>query len=184
MGKDRPSVLTANKKVKFKKGATKWPGGKASEKFKEEVYILSEFLTRCRVLAIDPASGGSSNPGWALFDEGEYVASGEFDIKSKKNPIQMRLVELQCLIVETFGSDLPEVLVIERIRGSHAHHYLFWSIGASIAAAEIEHLLECPVGFWKVVTPTDYEKTDETDAIYIGAAVIKLAQELIEEEEN
>ena len=37
------------------------------------------------LVAIDPSSGGSSQPGYAVFRAGELVTSGELDIPSRKS---------------------------------------------------------------------------------------------------
>lgn len=116
-------------------------------------------------------------PGWALYDAGEFLASGTIPL-SKKRPVQYRLSELLGILAAGFQNPLPDVVVIEEIRGRMAHHYLLWSIGVTVSAFPEAELLEIPVSFWKCCVPEGYEKNDEDDARYMGEAVITLAEEL------
>ena len=153
-----------------------WPKGKSVVKFRSDVAKVARTILSGRVLAIDPASGGSSRPGWAWFMNGELVAAGEIPL-TKKNPIQDRLTELITIMETGFNHPPPDVLVVEKIRGTRAHHYLHWSVGTIIAGSEAPILLELPIPCWKAIVPDEYVKTDEEDAKYIGTALIMLAKE-------
>lgn len=155
----------------------RWPQGKHPDKFRRKVSKWSNRILTGKMLAIDPASGASSMPGWALYDAGKCIASGEIPLSSKK-PVQYRLAELLGVLATGFQNPLPDVVVIEEIRGRMAHHYLLWSIGVTVSAFPDAELLEIPVSFWKCCVPEGYEKSDEEDAKIMGQAVVLLAKEL------
>jgi len=171
MAKDKRSIPTRTD--------IKWPKGKSIVKFRKSLEPIAETILNGRILAIDPASGGSSMPGYAWFDKGELQASGEIAL-AKKKPIQERLKDLLTVLETGFNNPPPDILVIEKIRGSRTHHYLFWSIGVTVAGSEAPTILELPIPCWKAVVPDDYEKTDEDDAKYIGQTLIILAKEILE----
>lgn len=173
MSKSKRSLPTKQKVV--------WPKGKAVDKFKKQLLAVTDQVLQGRVLAVDPASGGTSNPGWAMFYKGEYQASGELDIMDKKKSVQQRLNDLLSIVEIGFSNPPPDVLVIEQIRGSRAHVYLKWSVGVVVAGVRSSVMLECPINLWKAIVPEDYEKTDEADATYIGMAIVRLAKELCDE---
>lgn len=154
----------------------KWPNGKHPTKFKKKANKLNDKLLNGRVIAIDPASGSTSMPGWALFEAGELIAMGTIKINSKL-PIQGRLNTMFFALSQGVGHPPPDVLVMEEIRGSMAHAFLFWACGTIAAAFSESDLLELPISFWKAVIPEGYEKADDTDAAYIGLAAIELAKE-------
>ena len=158
----------------------KWPKGKSIVKFKADVAKIAPQILNGRVLAIDPASGGASNPGWAWFDKGELTASGEMDL-TKKKPIQERLKDLLAIVEGGFNNPPPDVLVIEKIRGSRTHHYLFWSIGVTVAGLDTPIILELPIPCWKAIVPDGYVKSDEDDAKYIGMALMIIAREALDD---
>jgi len=130
-----------------------------------------------RVVAIDPASGSTSMPGWALFQEGALVAKGVVQLNPKL-PVQGRLNALFFALSEGIGHPPPDVIIIEEIRGRMAHVFLTWACGVIVSAFSESELLELPIGFWKAVIPEGYEKSDEEDAMHIGLAAIELAKEL------
>lgn len=121
------------------------------------------------VLAIDPASGGTSDPGWALYHRGELIGSGVVPLGMDR--VQHRLRDLY-LVLREFEAD---VVVVERIRGARAHPYLLWSVGVAVAATATKVLLELPVSCWKKHVGKDHIKGDEADAIAIGATLIAMA---------
>jgi hypothetical protein len=137
--------------------------------FATQVRRHAQFILSSTVLAIDPASGGSSMPGWACFKKGVLVRSGTLAIMGAN--IQERLRCLYDTIVEAE----PDVLVIERIRGVRAHEHLHWSVGVSIAASAPLILLEMPVSTWKKFAGPEHKKSDEADAVAIGETLIAMA---------
>lgn len=163
------------------KDSIRWPSGKHPSKFRNKVKKQADVLTTGRVLAIDPASGSTSMPGWALFEAGELVAMGTIDVNPRL-PIQGRLNMMFYALSEGIGHPPPDVLIIEEIRGSMAHAFLFWACGVIAAAFSQSELLELPISFWKAVLPEGYTKADDTDAAYIGLAAIQLAKEIRDEQ--
>lgn len=133
------------------------------------------------VLAMDPSSGSfnqkkkeQSYPGYALFREGELVESGVVDLNGQELNIWERLRELYDCLENDF--DVPDVLIIERIRGRVAHQYLKWSVGIIGTAVRAPVVIEMPVSTWRSFAGKDHEKSDENDAIAIGTAAVKLAR--------
>lgn len=116
------------------------------------------------MLAIDPASGGSSQAGWALFKGGVLVNAGVIDVE--KGNIGHRLRQTYSALVE----DTVDVLAIERLRGSRCHVYLLWSVGVIVAAVEHIHLVEVPVPKWRAYAKATgtWTKSDDQDAVMIG----------------
>lgn len=132
-----------------------------------------EAIATGRLLAIDPASGATSDIGYAIFEKGELIESGSISIPRAKTPKRLR--ELCRVVYHKFKDQFPDVLVVERIRGSNAHVSLLWAVGTIIAALPCDILLECPVPTWKKHRPWGYEKSDEQDAKCIGQATLILA---------
>lgn len=172
MAEDRGSLQIADK--------IKWPRGKHPDKFRATVTRLIEPLLNGRIVAIDPASGSSSMPGWALFESGQLIASGTIELK-KSATVQQRLNALFHALSQGVGHPPPDLVVMEEIRGRMAHAYLLWACGVSASAFPDSKLIELPISFWKAIVPTGYEKDDETDAAYIGLAAITLAKECSDE---
>jgi hypothetical protein len=140
-----------------------------------------EFAKKCRkhapiilsgrILAIDPASGGTSLPGYAFYEAGELKDSGVIKL-DQKAPFQNRLHELSQSYFELCGGVTPDVLVVEKIRGPRAHIYLKWAVGITIAAVNANVNLECPHATWFRYKPDDYVKSDKMDAECIGRAAV------------
>lgn len=122
------------------------------------------------LLAIDPASGGTSYPGFALFHKGQLQSSGRVAIDGGQ--VQDRLYQLMTTLLR---GQQPDVLAIERIRGANAHPYLFWSVGVTVAATRPLVVIEVPVSTWKKHVGKDHVKGDEADAVAIGQTLVALA---------
>lgn len=144
----------------------------------------NEILTG-RVLAIDPSTGSaSSKPGFAWFEKGELVESGEISLDITANRSK-RLYEISRTVREEF--DQPDVLVVEYIppvtyRGGNQMNgvslmALQKAIGAILAAHPVEHLLEIPAAAWRKWKPESYIKSDEMDAISLGLCAIGTARQ-------
>lgn len=153
----------------------KWPARTFA--FYAQVKAAMKPILTKTVLAIDPSSGGSSQPGYAVFTKGELVACGELKIPSRKS-IQERLG----IVYDQVGSILsepPDVLALEDVsKGTMGHEYLKWSAGVTIAAARAPTMLVVPINIWRAVakaTPV-YEKTNTNDAVLIGMALVMLAR--------
>lgn len=151
----------------------KWPAKYRS--FYKTVNTHSKIITTGTLVAIDPASGSGSFPGYAIFKKGKLVSSGTIKINSKL-PLNLRLHALydQLAMLEVN----PDVLVIEEIRGRMAHAYLSFAVGMTITAVRSHICIEIPINVWKAYVGRDHIKTDEADAIAMGEAIIELTKRL------
>lgn len=127
------------------------------------------------VLAIDPSSGAwsqknkeQSHPGWARFHAGVLVASGVVPMDGKKQNIFQRLR----MLYDALGTERPDVLVVEQIRGTMAHQFLKWSVGVIIAAVRATHTVEMPIATWRAYAGKGHKKSDENDAIVMGQTLV------------
>lgn len=122
------------------------------------------------VLALDPASGGTSDPGWAVYHRGVLLESGTLGLAGGR--VQYRLKDLYCQL-SAYECD---VMVVEQLRGSgRTHIYLLWSVGVAVAATCPKLLLEMPVSCWKKHAGKAHVKSDENDAKAIGDTLIAMA---------
>jgi len=129
------------------------------------------------MLAVDPASGGTSMPGYSVWRDGHLDEAGTIDIP-KGLPPHLRLHELQtCLLADFPAVDL---LGIEMLRGSMVPYSLWWACGATIASIKCAELIEIPIMVWKAVAKqlTVYEKGDDADAVVLGMTLIECAKHL------
>jgi len=120
------------------------------------------------VLAIDPAS---RSLGYAIAEAGEVVEYGS--LVAEDAPINIRLQS----IVNVLQEEEYDILVIELIRGSMAHVYLHWAVGAIVSAVQAPILLELPIHAWKAWVGKEYIKGDDTDANAIAETLLALARE-------
>lgn len=156
--------------------AVKWPARTFA--FYAQVRAASKTILKDTVLAIDPSSGGSSQPGYAIFTAGKLVKSGELKLPGRK-PVHIRLAMMHDMIRELLPEP-PAMLICEDVsNGSMAHVYLKWAVGATIAAANSPEFLICPINVWRALAKAmpAYQKTNTTDAVLIGQSVIMLARE-------
>jgi len=153
----------------------KWPAGYAE--FYHSIRLHRERILTGTVIAIDPSSGGTSQPGFAIYKAGEIVTSGDLDLPSKR-PIYERLQLLHERVMK-LTPEPPDVFVIEQIRGQRfSHHFLLFSIGATIAAARTPRVIEIPLNVWRALAKATpgYIKADCMDAELQGKSIIMLAQ--------
>ncbi len=158
----------------------KWPQGFLP--FYKQVQKLTEPILNGTLLAIDPSSGGTSLPGFAVFKAGELLTSGTLELGRKKLSIYDRLQLLYPAIVQLTDGP-PSVLAIEMIRGQNfSSHYLHWAIGTTIAASQAP-TIEVVQHAWKALAKVSpgYFKGDQQDAEKIGECLILLAQKFREE---
>jgi hypothetical protein len=148
----------------------KWP--KNYYPFYKAVAKHKDIITQGTVLAIDPASGGSSYPGYALFVNGEMVSSGDVPVNAKL-PVNLRM---QCLYDSINGLARPDLLVVEEIRGHMAHTYLKFSVGMIMAAVRCPICIEIPISVWKAYAGRNHIKSDQADAEKMGLTIIELAK--------
>lgn len=156
-----------------------WPGG--LEDFYYRIKINAGQIVLGTIIALDPASGSASMPGFAVFRAGELVKSGTLPIP-KRLPIEKRLPILYEKVRE-LTEDVPSILAIEKLRGRAVNTSLAWAVGTSIAAARAPTLIEVPIIAWQRLAKTDsaYVKGDEADAIKLGQTLVLLAQEYLRE---
>lgn len=156
----------------------KWPKGWANTFF-AKVRKHRDKVLRGRVLYVDPATGASSNPGWALSEAGVLVASGEIAGLHGETP--ERLAQLFWRLHDDPRFQDLDMLVVEQLRGSMVAAQLHWSVGAILAALPAEVMCEIPIKVWKAVAKTDptYTKGDEADARAFCAAVVAVASGMV-----
>lgn len=144
---------------------------KETEKFRKAIAPLAYSILKGRVLAVDP---GSVCMGWALFDKGELIRSGEVAAHPKNKPHKRVISIVHDLCEET--KHAIDVLCIEQM--FRYNPALIWTVGAVIQAKEPELFVEVPTRIWQARLPNDYVKSDERDAIEIGKSVIYHAEKL------
>lgn len=146
-------------------------------KFKRDVQRYKQAFLAGTVLYIDPASGGTSQPGWAYTEGGVLIDSGVLQLV--KSDIATRLLDLFAqLSYPQFKYGAPDLLVIEELRGRMVHPYLHWSAGVSVTAIDAEAVLEIPIVCWKAFAAADpeYTKSDEEDARAFAHTCLALAR--------
>lgn len=161
----------------------RWPNGCAP--FYMKVRQHADQILTGTLIALDPASGGTSNPGFSIWVAGEMLTSGEITFGKKRLPVYDRLQILHDR-VSKLTAEPPDVFALEMIRGQgFSSHYLHWAIGASIAAARTPAVIETPMHAWKAVAKvtSGYVKGDAADAECIGHALVLLARKFSEETE-
>jgi hypothetical protein len=160
----------------------KWPNGLVP--FYKQVRSQQEKILKGTLVSIDPSSGGTSRPGFAVLRAGELITSGEIPIP--KIDIYQRL-QILYEHVTKLTNEVPDVFAIEMIRGQRfAPHQLLWSVGTTIAAARTTNIIEIPLVAWKAVAKADphYFKGDAQDAEKLGQCLVLLAQKFSEEVEQ
>lgn len=133
-------------------------------------------LSEGTVLSIDPSSGSEkSQPGYALFKQGKLVDSGLVRLKYGIE-LSNRLYHLSKSLREDF--EKPDILVTEHLapfmgEGKGAFFStrnvisLHQSVGVIMSVWDVPVLTVSPRS-WHAITPDNYIKSDENDAIMIG----------------
>ena len=132
-----------------------------------------------KLLAIDPASFGSSVPGFAIFEGGVLLTSGTLPRPpGTKRDTYLRLQYLYEQSAKLLPGP-PDVLLVEEIHKAMAPVQLLWATGVSIAAVRAPVTIEVALNFWKSLAKATpgYVKGDAMDAEMIGASVILWAQQ-------
>lgn len=124
------------------------------------------------VLAVDPASGASSMPGWAYSTSGTLRASGEMNVPKGAVPFRLHHIAMN------FREAVPtlDILVIEKIRGPMVQGLLQWSVGAIASAFPSAKLVELPIYLWHELRDNNYVKSDAADAELILKTILLLAK--------
>ena len=170
-------------------------------KCQESLLAHRDLLLNSRVISIDPSSASSSSkPGWALWDRGVLVEMGVLDIKSTL-PLSTKLQMIRHLLQTEFpgiaavlleGISAVPVYTKKQVAGIRhaggqanfmttiALQTLNKAVGVFIASWPIgTPVIEVPVMTWKsrvrkILGVTTLEKSDDTDAMYIGLAVFDI----------
>lgn len=162
----------------------RWPSGFLPTY--KQIQASADVILTGTIICIDPSSGGSSLPGFAIAKAGEIITSGTVDLGPTKALIYERLQILHDR-VSKLTPEPPDLFCLEMIRGQNfSHHYLLFSCGVTIAAARTARVLELPMHFWRPVakiTP-GYIKGDAMDAECMAMALILVAQKFKEESQE
>jgi len=127
------------------------------------------------MIVIDPSSGSKkSKTGYAVYDCGVCMDSGIIEIDHRKH-VSERLQDTYDFLTANYCQ--PDLLVIERIRGSMAHVYLHWAVGVIQTAVRAGTVIELNTGMWKNKARPEYIKGDREDALEMGYVVTKIASE-------
>jgi hypothetical protein len=157
----------------------KWPKGCAP--FYKFVDDHQETILSGCLVAVDPSSGRSSPPGFAIFAGGELQTKGTIRIDSRLDLYQ----RLQVINdkVAAITPVVPDVLVVEEIQKRTAHVSLLFAVGATFGASRSPRAIQVPVCVWKAVAQTvpHYEKDDAADAEMMGLSAILRAKWLQKE---
>ena len=151
-----------------------WPAGKKDfPNFKKNVSRHLDTILRGTFLAVDPAS---NSLGWAVFENGKYKSSGTLKAPAKL-PLPGRLQYMHDNFKDLKGHKL---LVVEAIRSVKLSQVVRYAVGMTLVASRAEEYIECPIPVWKAVAAASstYTKTDEQDAIMIGASAVFVAMEI------
>lgn len=153
------------------------------KKVTTEAQRQTEELLKGVLIALDPATGESSNPGYAVFWGGEFQEKGIINL-DKKQPIARRMARLLYVLQTRFP--VPDCVLIEKIPNSlyipgkgatqpKGWQYLHWCCGVMASAYDTADVLEVPPQSWKRNIKTrfpSYVKTDANDALAIGASIL------------
>jgi len=135
-----------------------------------------------RILSIDPSSGSisratgeRSQAGWAVFDKASLESSGIITITGYDKT--QRLQDLANTLSTEFDEKF-DLLIMENIWGYIAHQTLVQACGAIIANTQTDMCIEINMKRWQGVANRlgGWTKSDENDAIYLGAAAMCLAE--------
>lgn len=131
------------------------------------------------MLVIDPSSGSGSqsrpsNCGYALFYEGQCVDSGIIKMDHDTQS-WYRLRHLVKALERDF--DAVNLLVVERLTGPQIHSVLHQAVGAIFGGLDFDQAYEIAIPTWQAIAKRlgGWIKTDESDAKYMGYAMIVMA---------
>jgi hypothetical protein len=158
-------------------GPVQWPQGWAVTYYAKVRKHAAKVLEG-RMLCVDPATGATSDPGWALFEAGVKVASGTVSGLRGETPVRLQQLFWQLHGDARFHP--LDILVVEQLRGGMVAAQLHWSTGVIVAALPAEVMCEIPIKVWRAVAKADptWTKGDEADACAFGAAMVAVASGL------
>lgn len=126
-----------------------------------------------RLLSIDPASGSSSDAGFAVYIDGNLVDSGVLGC-NKKDKTHKRLADMAVHLSYIINHYDIKMVAIELIRGRFHQVQLEWSVGMVMTICGFLQIVEVPTNLWKYYTDANYVKGDVNDAKMIGVAILNL----------
>lgn len=137
------------------------------------------------VLSVDPSIGSkSSQPGWAVYRQGEFVTKGTIPIHPDL-PVWKRLRMLANGIRRLYQEFNPDVLVYEEIPSqrygggnANAHASLLKAVGVILSVPGPDGYVGIFPSSWKKLARDTYEKSDENDAEEMGWIVLNLARSM------
>ncbi len=161
---------------------------------------VAELVSSGTMLSIDPASGVSSLPGYAVFRAGERLESGTIAVGRASDELGARLWELGRSLREELappdGSAEWDVLVVEDIpdknwsqagKGKHRigsaknQKVLHRAVGAVLASVKAKVILFVHPSTWHAHVGPGYVKSDEGDALAMGEVAVVKARQLLAE---
>lgn len=161
--------------------------GKDSKAYKSIAKHCSD-LALGTVVSIDPSIGsgkGGSLPGYAVYEAGELVKSGVFEIQESTD-VPWRLQSLTDHLFCLYEEHRPDVLVYEDIpaqnHGGNAvgHASLLKAVGAILSVPGPDGFVGIMPVSWKKLVRPGYVKGDEADAIEIGWICIQEARRILD----
>lgn len=162
----------------MEKPNVKWPNGQTE--FYKAIFKHRAILLDGHFVVIDPASGSSSSPGFAIFKQGIRTASGSIKVPNSKE-VQPRLHYIYDEL-QKITADPPDLLILEKLRGAMVPASLWFAAGTTIAAIRTPRMVEMPICVWRAYAGKSYtdaktqgSTTDEEDAVMMGLAAIHLA---------
>ena len=148
---------------------------------KKRKSLLELFVTKHRriilegtMVSVDPATGNTSDLGWAYFEATKLKGSGTIKLPSNKSTIERLRILVQKLW-DKFEEPV-DILAIEKIRSSHTS--LRWAVAVTFIGIDSQYTFEVHPRTWHRFVPKGYVKSDKKDAENIGWALIKLEKEM------
>jgi hypothetical protein len=127
----------------------------------------------------------SSQPGWAIYQSGEYVSSGVLHIDPRGEK-WTRLHELHRLLRNKSLEAQPDICVFEQVpvtghgRNQTSHASLLYAVGVTMAAVQADAFIGLTPIVWKSRVRPGYVKSDERDALEMGYIMVEIARAIAE----
>jgi hypothetical protein len=156
---------------------------KKTKLYQEVEPRLNDLLYSC-VLVIDPSIGSSSSqPGWAVYNQGKLDAAGTINTGGSHLPLWKRARALADEIRSLCDDFGPTLLVYEDIPATsnfnaNAQASLLKAVGIVLSASTTEDCLGIHPASWKNYVRPSYIKGDKEDAIEIGHVAVSLARHI------
>jgi len=136
---------------------------------------LGHHIHKGLMLVIDPSTGATGSAGFAVFDKGHLIDSGDIAV-NRTDKTHKRLREMSLLVNDYFDKEYT-VLVLEQLEGGYAPKSLKGSIYVFQASVDAKHYFELVPKTWQAIARvmsdwTEANKSDEYDAIWLGISSI------------